>query len=59
MCHTSALAPRAVIFGLGSLAGVADVRFGADGGGSSECKITGTLGICTDSCVWPGLNSQN
>ncbi|MFF3317144.1 peptidase [Streptomyces sp. NPDC003035] len=44
-------------FDLSALTGVADVRFDGEGGGSSECKITGTTGVCTDSSLWPGLNS--
>ncbi|MFD7322290.1 peptidase [Streptomyces sp. NPDC059875] len=44
-------------FDLSALAGVADVRFDAEGSGSSECKITGTTGVCTDYGVWPGLST--
>ncbi|MEU2154806.1 peptidase [Streptomyces sp. NPDC019396] len=43
-------------FDLSGLAGVADVRFDPEGGGSSECKITGTLGVCHDYGIWPGIN---
>lgn len=44
-----------VTFDLSGLAGVADVRFGETG--SSDCKITGTKGVCTDYGVWAGLSS--
>ncbi|MDI9884049.1 peptidase [Streptomyces sp. HNM0645] len=44
-----------VTFDLSGLAGVADVRFGETG--SSDCRITGTKGVCTDCGVWVGLSS--
>lgn len=44
-----------VTFDLSALAGVADVTFGDTG--SSDCKITGTTGVCTDYGVWAGLSS--
>lgn len=44
-----------VRFDLSALAGVADVKFGDTG--SSDCKITGTTGVCTDYGVWAGLSS--
>ncbi|MFD5428420.1 peptidase [Streptomyces sp. NPDC127084] len=45
-----------VTFDLSGLAGVADVRFDPEGG-SSDCKITGMLGVCHDWGIWPGLGS--